>query len=232
MGSKVRAVFVTACAVLFLVGAFVRPGGSVTRKATTASATETGHSAPSARAWLHSLLDAVRDNADEIANTGSWYREVSIYNKNSSQEATFRITDDGIVHPEDAAALNRFFACRRSGRKKAMEAGVLAMLVDVARRFDGHTVEIISGYRAKPYGVKKSKHFSGRAIDLRVRGVRLKTVRDYLWRNHQNVGVGYYPHHGFVHMDYRPDQSEAAWTSAAGHKAYRKNPRWARLARR
>ena len=47
-------------------------------------------------------------------------------------------------------------------------------------------------------------HFAGHAIDLRVRGVRTAKVRDFVWREHHEVGVGHYAVQDFVHVDSRP----------------------------
>ncbi len=86
----------------------------------------------------------------------------------------------------------------------------------------------MSGYRARPYGAPKSKHFHGRAIDLRVRGVKITEVRDYLWRTNENVGVGYYRRQKFVHVDYRPSHKKIAWTQRRRNAKYQYHPKWSR----
>ncbi|HAS6047131.1 TPA: DUF882 domain-containing protein [Vibrio vulnificus] len=77
-------------------------------------------------------------------------------------------------------------------------------------------VQIISGYRspqtnaalrAKSSGVaKKSYHMLGRAIDFRLDGVKLSTVRDAAL-SLEAGGVGYYPGSNFVHIDTGPVRS-------------------------
>lgn len=142
---------------------------------------------------------------------------------------------DGKVDSETAKELAKLMRCRESGRTRRIATGTLALLADIAVRFPGHEIEIVSAVRAEPErnrtGVKHSKHWSGHAIDLKVHGVKLTEVRDAIWKNHRNVGVGYYPGSGFVHIDYRPDIGDTSWTQPRRNADYQYNPRWARLAR-
>jgi uncharacterized protein YcbK (DUF882 family) len=100
-------------------------------------------------------------------------------------------TDD--VHPIDPAVLDLAWAVgRATGRPEG-------------------TFEIVCGYRSpatnarlharSPKGVaSNSLHLSGRAIDLRMRGLATGRLRDAaldLWRG----GVGFYAGQDFVHLD-------------------------------
>ncbi|MCF8778983.1 DUF882 domain-containing protein [Vibrio sp. IRLE0018] len=77
-------------------------------------------------------------------------------------------------------------------------------------------VQIISGYRspqtnealrAKSSGVaKKSYHMLGQAIDFRLDGVKLATIRDAALSLNAG-GVGYYPGSNFIHIDTGPVRS-------------------------
>jgi hypothetical protein len=55
----------------------------------------------------------------------------------------------------------------------------------------------------------------GLACDFRVVGVSNQELRDYLRRNFDKVGVGYYPNSSFVHLDIRKDHS-AFWIDYSG----------------
>jgi uncharacterized protein YcbK (DUF882 family) len=142
---------------------------------------------------------------------------------------------DGKVSPEMANEIARIMRCPTSGRTRRIASGTLALLADVAARFPGHEIEVISAVRDEPErtrgGVKHSKHWSGHAIDIKVRGAKLADVRDAMWKNHRNIGVGWYPDSGFIHIDYRPDVHDTAWTQAKRNADNNYNPRWARLAR-
>jgi uncharacterized protein YcbK (DUF882 family) len=157
---------------------------------------------------------------------------VAVKNVNSGEVGTFTFSTSGYVRADQAAALNRFFSCRRSGRVKPLANGVLVLLADIAQKWPGRVIEIISGYRAPPYGAPHSKHFIGHAIDLRVHGVRTALVRDFVWREHQGVGVGHYSGGDFLHVDWRPHDGDMAWSARNESSRYVYNPRWAKRARR
>jgi uncharacterized protein YcbK (DUF882 family) len=156
---------------------------------------------------------------------------VTLESVNTKERGVFHIGAQGEVAPNEVRGVEHFFRCRRTDREMPMAPGVLAMLADVAHHWPGRTIEVISGYRAAPFGAPHSKHFRGHAIDLRVRGVRTAAVRDYLWRSHHDVGVGHYPESNFVHIDWRPGEPDIAWTGTDEESALEYNPRWARRAR-
>ena len=155
---------------------------------------------------------------------------VAVQNVNTGEIGTFSLSSSGYVRAEQAAALERFFACKRTGRHRPLANGVLVLLADIAQKWPGRIIEIVSGVRAPPYGAPHSKHFTGHAIDLRVRGVRTTAVRDFVWREHQGVGVGHYRGEDFIHVDWRPRDGDIAWSARGESSRYQYNPRWARRA--
>ena len=142
---------------------------------------------------------------------------------------------DGKVSRETAKEIARLMRCRVSGRMRRIAPGTLALVADIAARFPGHEIEVVSAVRDEPdrtrAGVKHSKHWTGHAIDLKVQGVKLSEVRDAIWKHHRNIGVGWYPQSGFIHVDYRPRDGDTAWTQPRRNADNHYNPRWARLAR-
>lgn len=142
---------------------------------------------------------------------------------------------DGKVAPDTADAIARIMRCPTSGRTRRIASGTLALLADVAARFPGHEIEVVSAVRDEPERtrgkVKHSKHWSGHAIDIKVRGAKLSDVRDAVWKNHRDVGVGWYPDGGYIHIDYRPDVHDTSWTQPRRNADNQYNPRWARIAR-
>jgi uncharacterized protein YcbK (DUF882 family) len=157
---------------------------------------------------------------------------VKLANANDADERLeVEIPADGMVDPETADVLEDFFHCRRTARRHEMSAGALSLLADVAKRFPARTIEIISGYRSKPYGAPRSKHFKGNAIDMRVRGVKLSAVRDAMWVSHEHIGLGWYPQSNFIHLDFRPGETEIAWSARGEGSRYRYHPSWAYRAR-
>jgi uncharacterized protein YcbK (DUF882 family) len=150
----------------------------------------------------------------------------------TAEMATIDLPLDGNLGPDEAREIAHLFRCRRTHRERPIDPRVLAFLADIAMQWPEHAIEIVSGFRAPPYGAPHSKHFKGQAIDLRVHGVRTTKLRDHLWREHRGVGVGYYERENFVHMDTRFGEPDQAWTAEeeGGEQDY--NPRWALKARR
>jgi uncharacterized protein YcbK (DUF882 family) len=157
---------------------------------------------------------------------------VELYDVNANRSAVFQIPLDGQLPREQAIEVGRFFGCHRTGRSKPIHPGTLAMLAEVAQRYPGHVIELVSGYRASPEERRTSPHRGARAIDFRVRGVKTTEIRDWLWSTHEKVGIGWYPHSNFLHMDVRPDKKDTAWTQHRKNEDNDYHPRWARLARR
>jgi hypothetical protein len=79
---------------------------------------------------------------------------------------------------------------------------LLERIARIAEAFEGHTIEIQSGYR--PNAPRTSRHFHARAADLFVIGVPREQVRD-LARTFDQTGVGWYPNSTFVHIDVREE---------------------------
>jgi len=156
---------------------------------------------------------------------------ITLRNVNGGEIRTFKIFTSGEVDAATAASLKHFLRCHRTGREHAMAPGLLAMLVTVAQQWPGHVIEVISAFRAPPFGAPHSKHFIGRAIDFRIDGVKTTRVRDFIWAKHRGLGLGYYRVENFVHMDWRPRDLDFAWSSDREGDAPRPNPRWAWAAR-
>lgn len=168
--------------------------------------------------------DQARDGASDEASTP---RLLKLYALNERTLLEVSIDAEGRVAEADRAQIEYFFRCRRTEQTHAMAEGVLKILYAIDKKYPGHVIEIVSGYRTFPYGVRDSKHYEGHAIDLRVRGIRTSRVRDFVWTHFADVGVGHYEHQNFVHVDYRPEDKDTAWTSVAPDSEYAYNPRWA-----
>ncbi len=81
---------------------------------------------------------------------------------------------------------------------------LIEILARVSDHFGGRELTIVSGYRGEGRFTRaSSRHTSGNALDIRVRGVPNAALRDYLRETFNNVGVGFYPRSHFVHIDVR-----------------------------
>ncbi|HWU90666.1 MAG TPA: DUF882 domain-containing protein, partial [Kofleriaceae bacterium] len=130
--------------------------------------------------------------------------EVNIYDENLQVSARVLLERDGSADPDTSRRLTDLFRCRVTGHRAPMAKRTLAMLADLAERYEGKTIELISAHRAAPNESWTSPHRAARALDFRIRGVDLREIRDYLWRKYTEVGIGWYPWDHFVHMDTRP----------------------------
>lgn len=158
--------------------------------------------------------------------------EVSLYAENLRERITVRLplSVDGVS--EDVLdQLSSLLRCHRTGRKHKVDPNLVSALAMVAKEYPGHEIEIVSGYRARPYGVPGSRHFRGEALDFRVIGVPLSEVRDYVWHNMEHVGLGHYHtkgmRKGFLHLDVRP-REKVGWDQRREGRPYRYGPAWAR----
>ena len=91
---------------------------------------------------------------------------------------------------------------------------------------DAHVLELVSAHRHNRGTSRTSKHWSGHAVDLRVRGVNVKDVRSFVWKMEDPIGLGYYREQQFVHVDWRPVEGKIAWDQRTEGSAYHYHPAW------
>jgi hypothetical protein len=96
---------------------------------------------------------------------------------------------------------------------KLVHPRLVWVLKEIARRFRGRVIHIVSGYRPAN---KRSNHSKGRALDLRVLGVNNEALFAFC-RKLPDTGCGYYPNSTFVHVDVRPlSAGHAFWVDISG----------------
>lgn len=99
---------------------------------------------------------------------------------------------------------------------RRLHPALLKRLQALADRWPGRSIEIVSGYR--PDARRTSRHYQARALDLRIRGVSDRAVRDVA-KTLPHTGVGYYPNSVFVHVDVRENSFYWVDRSAPGERA-------------
>lgn len=138
-------------------------------------------------------------------------RRLSFINTHTGDTFADAYWQNGTYVPDALAAINHVMRDHRSNETHPIDVRLLDQLtalrgvVGTAAPF-----QIISGYRSpatnamlheNSSGVAtRSLHMDGRAIDIRVTGVALETLRDAAL-NMQAGGVGYYPASDFIHVD-------------------------------
>lgn len=94
---------------------------------------------------------------------------------------------------------------------RELDPELLVRLQRLGEAFEGHAIQIYSGYR--PQSGPTSRHHHGRALDLMVDGVERERIRDVA-SCLERTGVGWYPNSTFVHIDVR-DESHY-WVDLSG----------------
>src|SRR5690349_20767726 len=75
--------------------------------------------------------------------------EVDLYDENDHQKGRIAIWRDGSVDDDTRTLVMRLFRCRRTHREAMIHRNTLAMLADIAERYEGKTIEYVSGFRVQ-----------------------------------------------------------------------------------
>lgn len=93
------------------------------------------------------------------------------------------------------------------------------MLARISDHFGGRPITLVSGWRAEGgRTAATSRHVSGRASDIRIRGVGNRTLWEFCRRT-ANAGCGFYPRSTFVHIDARQRRTQWVDWSRPGRRA-------------
>lgn len=112
---------------------------------------------------------------------------------------------DGTFSDEAIDQLNRVWRCRRTEVEKSIDPHLFEVLSHVYDNFK-KPIGLVSGFRNQKRTT--SFHYVGSAADISVTGIpdtRLKAFVESL--DTGGMGIGIYPHAGFIHVDVRPEPS-------------------------
>lgn len=141
-------------------------------------------------------------------------RTLSFFNTHTGERLKTTYCCDGRYEPEALKELNHILRDFRVNEVKSIDPKLFDLLHELSGTLETDSpFHIISGYRS-PHtnsmlrtkggattGVaSKSLHMVGKAIDIRVPGVKLDHLRGAA-RSLKLGGVGYYPASNFVHVD-------------------------------
>ncbi len=152
--------------------------------------------------------------------------EVTFFNVNTRETEEFFLRYDGVMSKTDVQRITHLFRCKRTGHELAPDPGLLQVLAKLGDRYRGHVFEVVSAHRANRGTSRTSKHYSGHALDLRIRGVNVKQVRRFAWKLDAPIGLGYYREQQFIHIDWRPDEGKIAWDQRHEGSTYHYHPAW------
>jgi uncharacterized protein YcbK (DUF882 family) len=142
---------------------------------------------------------------------------IELFHINTKETFKLRFADDrGRPISGWQKRFQRFMRCHHTNTQHRIDPRLPRLIYQAGKNFYGHRIEVISGYRSpKVARNPKSPHKLGLACDFRVTGIGNATLRDYLRKSFDHVGVGYYPNSMFVHLDVRKGPS-AFWIDYSG----------------
>jgi uncharacterized protein YcbK (DUF882 family) len=141
-------------------------------------------------------------------------RVLSFFNTHTGERLKASYCCGGVYQPEALREINHILRDFRTDEIKAIDPKLLDLLYELEGTLEtDRPVHIISGYRS-PHtnallrerggattGVaRRSLHMDGKAIDIRIPGVKLEHLHRAA-RSLKLGGVGYYPSPNFVHVD-------------------------------
>lgn len=138
-------------------------------------------------------------------------KSLRLFNTHTDETFSNVFWADGEFLPDALDNINRLLRDHRSNKVAQIDPDLLSLLEKMSHQVGAkNPLHVISGYRSpetnqlladRSDGVAKhSLHLEGKAIDIRVPGRDLATVRTAALRL-RGGGVGFYPDSQFVHLD-------------------------------
>jgi uncharacterized protein YcbK (DUF882 family) len=141
--------------------------------------------------------------------------EVTFRSNTTGERQRIRLVDEaGELRPEGRRGLARVLRSGPDDATTAIDPRLARLIYRIADHFGReHEVVVISGFRSPRYNrlrtrqssqvAQKSRHLRGEAADLRIDGVSITALRDYVTELGVG-GVGFYADSKFVHVDVGP----------------------------
>lgn len=158
---------------------------------------------------------AVLQPAESLAMIKAPPRQLAMVNLHTGEHVRAEYWSQGRYLRDGMREINRLMRDHRNGAVHPMDPRLLDVLFHLQRRIGSRgPIQIVSAYRspqtnallreADPDGVAThSYHMEGKAVDIRIPGLPLRTVHRAALTMRAG-GVGYYPSSNFVHVDVGP----------------------------
>jgi uncharacterized protein YcbK (DUF882 family) len=123
---------------------------------------------------------------------------------------------DGTYNETALARLDELFRCWRTGEIRSVDPRLYEQLSRIYDHFGDQRIELVSGFRFAERN--SSRHFHASAMDIRIKGVSNREMYSFAeGLDAGGMGIGIYPHAGFVHLDFRaPGDQSYRWTDYSG----------------
>jgi uncharacterized protein YcbK (DUF882 family) len=142
---------------------------------------------------------------------------IELYAENLAEGVTVNLyKEDGTFDDASLAALDELFRCKRTDETRAVRPELYEMLSRIYDHFGQKRVSLVSGFRFAERD--SSRHFHASAMDIRIEGVSAREIYEYAESlDAGGLGIGIYPHSGFVHVDFRaPGEPSYRWRDLSG----------------
>lgn len=144
-------------------------------------------------------------------------RSLKLHNALTGEDLEVEYWAEGEFVPDALQALNHFLRDPHNGKVAEIDAELFDFIHDIAGKLGAKgTINITSGYRSpatndrlrrrNSAAVKGSFHVKGKAVDIRIPGHSINSVRQAAL-NLRRGGVGYYPRSRYIHIDTGPVRS-------------------------
>lgn len=152
--------------------------------------------------WLPSLAQAA------VPATA---RAIRIANQHTGEKFAGEYWYDGKYIPEAFNEIKKLMRDHRNNEVFPIDPRLMDVVYVIQNRLRvENPISVVSGYRSPQTNAmlrrvsegvaRNSLHMSGQAVDMRVQGLPLKSLRNAAIELHSG-GVGYYPSSNFVHID-------------------------------
>lgn len=139
-------------------------------------------------------------------------RDLTLFVESSGEKLSLTYYESGRYLPDALQEVNHLLREQQNGDVHNIDPELLDQLYQLkgVLGISQKPFHILSAYRSPETNARmhrhhrgvatKSLHMSGKAVDIRIEGVKSRTIRDAALTLAQG-GVGYYPHANFVHVD-------------------------------
>jgi len=138
-------------------------------------------------------------------------RRLQFYHTHTGEQFEITYFRNGRYQADALDQLNHFLSDWRNGKGREIDPRLMDILWEIQQISGAEGVyEVISAYRSpetnemlrsESSGVaRKSQHLEGKAIDVRLRGMNTRALRDAALKLGRG-GVGFYAQSDFVHVD-------------------------------
>jgi uncharacterized protein YcbK (DUF882 family) len=139
-------------------------------------------------------------------------RDLTLYVESSGEKLSFTYYEKGRYLADAMREINHLLRDQQNGKVHTIDPELLDQLYQLKGilAVGKKPYHVLSAYRSPETNARmhrhskrvaaKSLHMSGKAIDIRLEGIKTSSIRDAALSLAQG-GVGYYPHANFVHVD-------------------------------